>query len=312
MNSLARCSVTLLSLFGLLAVQAENVDFHICPRLAGKALLTETGFVVKRELGVANLAPEMRMPVELVYKSMSEKSGAFGFAWRCPQLESAVKWSKDSLLWTTPWGEELRFYPKKAKTPKDAITLEPIEAAKKGRGLFSPYADWETDADSSDYAKCRRFAILGKNDLKGWRLEYLDGGLASVTTPYGVTAEFVRDAQGQLVAVASQGVRFVELARNADGLVSELRLNGVPTAFAYAQENRTIPPKTADGLPKTVRVAALKSVKTASLDAETFDYEGGYLASAKRGKWSETFKVSNGRLLADGDYSYSGSHSKIL
>ena len=64
MNSLIRCSVTLLSLFGLLAVQAENVDFHIRSRLAGKALLTETGFVVKRELGVANLASEMRMPIE--------------------------------------------------------------------------------------------------------------------------------------------------------------------------------------------------------------------------------------------------------
>ena len=144
---------------------SETVDFRMRPRLAGKALLTEPGFFVKRELGVANFASEMRMPVEIIYKSANEKSGAFGFAWRCPQLESSVKWSKDSLLWTTPWGEEMRFYPKKAKTPKDAIALEPIEAAKKGRGLFSPYADWETDADSSDYAKCRRFAILGKNDL---------------------------------------------------------------------------------------------------------------------------------------------------
>ena len=150
---------------GATSAFAENVDFHTRPRMAGKALLTESGFVVKREMGVANFAHEMRMTVELVYKSTNEKSGAFGFAWRCPQLESAVKWSKDSLLWTTPWGEEMRFYPKKAKTPKDAIALEPIEAAKKGRGLFSPYADWETDADSSDYAKCRRFAILGKNDL---------------------------------------------------------------------------------------------------------------------------------------------------
>ena len=154
-----------LAFLGATSVFAANVDFRIRPRMVGKALLTETGFVVKRELGVANLAPEMRMPVELVYRSANEKSGAFGFAWRCPQLESSVKWSKDSLLWTTPWGEELRFYPKRAKTPKDAIALEPIEAAKKGRGLFSPYADWETDADSSDYAKCRRFAILGKNDL---------------------------------------------------------------------------------------------------------------------------------------------------
>ena len=145
--------------------RSETVDFRTRPRLAGKALLGAPGFVVSRELGVANFAPEMRIPIEIIYKSANEKSGAFGFAWRCPQLESSVKWSKDSLLWTTPWGEEMRFYPKKEKTPKDAIALEPIEAAKKGRGLFSPYADWETDADSSDYAKCRRFAILGKNGL---------------------------------------------------------------------------------------------------------------------------------------------------
>ena len=109
------------------AVHAVGVDFHVRPRLAGKALLAEPGFAVTRELGVANVAPEMRMPVELVYKSANEKSGAFGHAWRCPQLESAVKWSKGSLLWTTPWGEELRFYPKRAKTPKNAVALEPID-----------------------------------------------------------------------------------------------------------------------------------------------------------------------------------------
>ena len=164
-NTMTAAAFAALALLLSTAAFADTSDFRYRPVLTGKALLTETGFVVKRELGVANFAPEMRMPVELVYRSTNEKFGAFGFAWRCPQLESAVKWSKDSLLWATPWGEEMRFYPKKAKTPKDAIALEPIEAAKKGRGLFSPYADWETDADSSDYAKCRRFAILGKNGL---------------------------------------------------------------------------------------------------------------------------------------------------
>ena len=34
-------------------------------------------------------------------------AGAFGFAWRCPQLESSVRWARGALLWTTPWGEEI-------------------------------------------------------------------------------------------------------------------------------------------------------------------------------------------------------------
>ncbi len=89
-----------------LAATADSPDFRFRPLLAGKASLAEPGFVVRRELGVANFAPELRLPVELVYRSSSETSGAFGFAWRCPQLESSVRWSRDSLLWTTPWGEE--------------------------------------------------------------------------------------------------------------------------------------------------------------------------------------------------------------
>ena len=36
-----------------------------------------------------------------------EAAGAFGFAWRCPQLESSVRWARGALLWTTPWGEEI-------------------------------------------------------------------------------------------------------------------------------------------------------------------------------------------------------------
>ena len=295
-NALTAALLAALALLPPLGANADSPDFRFRPLLAGKALLTEPGFVVRRELGVASLAPELRVPIELVYKSNDESSGAFGFAWRCPQLESSVKWSAGSLLWTTPWGEELRFYPKRQKTPKDAIALEPIEAAKKGRGLFSPYSDWESDTDSADYAKCRRFSIVGKSGMKGWRFEYVDGRLSAITTPFGAAAEFVRDAQGRLLAVASQGVRFVELDYDADGFVASMRLNGVPTAFSYVREDRAILPKTADGRPRTERVAALRSAKTASLDAEEFAYANGYLASAKRGKWAENFSVKDSTM----------------
>ncbi len=83
-------------------VWADGPDFRCRPQLAGRASLTEPGFVVQRRLGIANFAPELRLPIELVYVSSSETSGAFGYAWRCPQLESSVKWDRDGLLWTTP------------------------------------------------------------------------------------------------------------------------------------------------------------------------------------------------------------------
>ena len=41
--------------------------------------------------GTANFSPELRMPVEIIYDSASEKTGIFGFAWRSPQLESTVQ-----------------------------------------------------------------------------------------------------------------------------------------------------------------------------------------------------------------------------
>ena len=57
---------------------ADSPDFRHRPQLAGKVSLTVPGFVVRRGLGVANFAPELRLPVELVYDSSSESSGLFG------------------------------------------------------------------------------------------------------------------------------------------------------------------------------------------------------------------------------------------
>lgn len=49
-----------------LSVLADAPDFRVRPLLAGKASLTGPGFVVRREVGVASFAPELRLPVELV------------------------------------------------------------------------------------------------------------------------------------------------------------------------------------------------------------------------------------------------------
>ena len=310
-------------------VWADGPDFRYRPQLAGRASLTEPGFVVQRRLGIANFAPELRLPIELVYASSSETSGAFGYAWRCPQLESSVKWDRDGLLWTTPWGERMKFFPKKAKTAGNAVRVAAVEGARRGRGLFAPYSDWEADAGVSDYGKARKFTLSGLNALRGWRLVYSDTRLQRIETPHGVSVQFEYAPSGELLAVASLGTRFVELD-HAAGRVSALRVNGVAVAFRYAAVQTTVLPKTLDGLPAGKTVQALASLRTAGLTPEAFTYADGYLASAARGGSVERFTVQTetpderrqnllsedrkggvahtgkiaGRLLADRDFRY--------
>ncbi len=312
------------------ASAAGRPDFSYRPLLAGKASLTEGGFVEARSLGTVAFAPELAIPVELVYRSASESSGAFGRSWSCPQLESSVKWDKDGLLWTAPWGERIKFFPKKSKTPKDAVKIAPVEAAKKGRGLFAPYSEWEADAPTADYASSRDFTITGKDDLKGWAFSYSRGALVRITSPHGTEVLFERGADGSLLAVSSRGVRFVELA-HAGGLVSSMSVNGIPVAFSYAKGNVDVLPKTLDGKASAATVDFLSSLRIASLEPEKFTYAKGYLASATRGERTERFAVQTetpaerrqnlksaepkskvahtgkiaGRLVADADFSYS-------
>ena len=132
---------------------AKELSFSYQPPLAGKACLAEDGFKVKRTLATVALAPEFQLPIELVYSSCSESACGFGYGWHSPQLESSLKWDTDGLLWNAPWGEKLKFYPKKHQHPKNALKLAPVEDARKGRGLFAPYTDWEADSSDSDYAK---------------------------------------------------------------------------------------------------------------------------------------------------------------
>ena len=117
------------------AVATENVQFLSKPLSAGKAMLTEDGFLVPHLLGTANFSPELRFPIQLIYRSTSEKTGLFGFGWSSPQLESTAYYDRDGVLWTTPWGEQIKFFPKDAEEPEDAIRLELYEQAKKGRGF---------------------------------------------------------------------------------------------------------------------------------------------------------------------------------
>ena len=128
-----------LLVFSILTLAAvEKVNFLSKPLTAGKASLTENSFFLPQFLGTANFSPDLRFPIQLIYNSASEKTGIFGYAWRSPQLESSAVPQRDGVLWTTPWGEQIKFFPKKEKASKDSIKIELYEQAKKAGDFILP------------------------------------------------------------------------------------------------------------------------------------------------------------------------------
>ena len=133
MKRLLSWFVTLLS-FSLFATSLNFTSQEIT---AGKALLSSNGYIVSNLLGVANFSPELKLPIQIIYKSTNEKTNLLGFAWYSPQLESTAYYDKDGVHWITPWGEKIKFFPKKEKTPKDAIKIPLYEQAQKGREFYT-------------------------------------------------------------------------------------------------------------------------------------------------------------------------------
>lgn len=131
-------------LAGLLAAapRADALDFSHRPELVSKVPLAGEGYVVIRDLGSAAISPSLTLPVQLAYASASETPGLPGHGWRIPQLESSLRPDRDGALWTTPWGERVRFAP-----PKGG-----------GRTLESRAADWRAEASTADPASARRRA----------------------------------------------------------------------------------------------------------------------------------------------------------
>ena len=291
-----------------MGLAAERVDFASRPLLAGRAALTETGYVEKRSLGVARLSPELTMPIELVYDSSSEKTGAFGFAWRAPQLESSAVWDKDGMLWTAPWGEKVKFFPKSEKVPADAVKIEVVEEAKKGRGYYAPYAEWEADVVSGDPKVDGHWTIKGKRSLVGWTFAYSAGRLAKITAPTGRSADFAYDKEGRLMAVSQNGTAFVELAYEG-ALVKSATVGGVTTALAYEKRTLEILPHTKDGKVAHPMRPQLVSLKRGALDPVRFGYEGNYLASISQGVQREAIAFEKSgrtaRITRDDDFTYS-------
>ena len=312
----------------LVPARAESPDFRHRPLLAGRASLADDGFVVRRELGVANFSPELRLPVELVYESSSERTGLFGFAWRCPQLESSVRWERDALLWTTPWGERIRFHSKKEKVPENAVKIPVVEEAKRGRGFYAPYSDWEADTPDRDPARSGSWTFKGRRTYLGWTFAYRNARLVRIAAPSGRTIEFAYE-RGVLKSVSQGGCAFIEVS-NEGGLARTLAVNGVQTRLAYADGTLEILPRTVEGRVETASRPRLVSCRTADLDPFEYAYDGNYLSEVRCGAFSEKFTVQRetlaerrrniraaqpkggvehtgkvaGRLLSDGDYSY--------
>ena len=130
----------------------------------------------------------------------------------------------------TPWGERMKFFPKRAKTAGNAVKVSAVAGAGRGRGLFAPYSDWEADAGVSDYEKARKFTLSGLNALRGWRLVYSDTRLQRIETPHGVSVQFEYAPSGELLAVTSgDALRRARPRRRAClGPPGQRRCRGVP------------------------------------------------------------------------------------
>ena len=312
---------------------ADSVNFLSKPMSAGKASLAENAYSISRLLDTANFSPELKLPVQLVYNSGREKSGIFGFAWYSPQLESTAYYDKDGVLWITPWGEKIKFFSKKEKTPKDAIQIELYEQAKKGRGFYAPYSEWEANTNRKDFEKSTNWIFTGKRDKKGWRFTYRDGRLRKIAAPSGRFLEFLYTGN-KLNGIIQNGLRFVELQYERD-LVCSLKINGVEYSLQYRNTTLQILPKTLKGKIISATRPCLTQLKRADLAAENFMYDSyGFLNGISRGKYSEKLVVQhqslserqreltasktpqkryfgpiNGRLLSDGDFKYSYNSS---
>ena len=285
MKHIKKIALAFVVMAGLVTVAAERVDFSNRPLLAGRASLTEVGYVESRSLGVARLSPELTMPVELVYESSSEKTGVFGFAWRSPQLESSAAWDKDGMLWTSPWGERVKFFPKSEKTPKDAVKIDVVEEAKKGRGYYAPYSEWEADVATGNPETDSNWTVKGRKSLIGWTLSYSSGRLAKITAPTGRTADFSYDADGRLVSVSQDGTAFVSIAYDG-ALAKSVMVGGVTTTLSYESRKLEILPRTKDG--KVAHPVRPQLVQGAMRENIAFEKSG-----------------RTARITGDGDFSYS-------
>lgn len=218
--------------------------------------------------------------------------------------------------------------------PKDAIKIELYEQAKKGRGFYAPYSEWEANTSKRDYAKSDSWVFYGKRDKKGWTFVYSNYKLKSITAPSGRTVEFNYEGK-KLVSVTQDRTAFIELTYSGN-LVTSLKINGIDYELKYRSTKLQILPKTENGNIISAARACLVSIKRGNLAPVTFAYNNyGFLNQIKQGNYIDNLVIQhqtlgerrtelfskknskvkyngpvNGRILSDNQFKYTYSSSE--
>lgn len=299
-----------LTIFGVMTLvfslyAASPLSFSYRPLTAGRALLEGEGFVETRILGTANFSPELRLPVQLVYASSSKRTGLFGYAWNCPQLESFISPHFNMLEWVSPWNETFIF------GIRDNKVL--------------PLLEWEAICKDDSPKNSGNWEIQGRNQKKGWSFSYEDGRLTQISSPSNRSIElsYVLSNDGKIkeLSVIQNDKSFIEISCHG-GLVKTIEINGIFTTLDYQDVKMTLVPKTAVGHVMEITRTCLKSITVPGLAPVSYEYANSYLSCIKQGKAIEYINVhedsrpfpagakdngmiiSAGRILNDGKYAY--------
>ena len=197
------------------------------------------------------------------------------------------------MLWTTPWGEKIRFY---ASQKADRETLALYREAMRGRDFFSPYADWEADTSARrDFSQSGDWVFTGEKDFQGWRFTYRDSRLAKVESPRGDV--FVCTYAGdRLQKVTQNGTPFIELSWR-DRRPETLTINGVRIVPKWKDGVITILPKTDKGSVTQITRPRLTALRTGALNPVEFGYdECGYLNLVRQGEFADQMKIQHETL----------------
>ena len=308
------------------AAAFERIAWQSRSLTAGNVDLVTRGYTLRFSPGTANFSPELSLPVEVIYSSVSDRSGVFGYRWYSPQLESRVIPGREGARWQTPWGETISFM-RKGK-PGDNLPVL-FKEQMEGSGWFSPYADWAASGKDGDWD------ITGVDDYAGWRFVYRASRLYLISAPTGRRLEF-RYSGEQLTSVVQNGAAFIRLSYKR-GLVEKISINGVDTVFDYRQTNHLRLPEKTDQESLSEQFVSLRRIATGNLVPQEISYnEDGYLCGLVRGERSQTLVIeretikeridwltrievareegkntrnilpakSTGRLLRDSDFSY--------
>ncbi len=278
-----------------LVLRADNVSFLSKSLTAGKASLTENAYILARTLETANFSPELRLPIQLVYRSDSQKNGMFGFAWSSPQLESMAFYDKDAVLWTTPWGEKIRFSAKRQIDEQEMAQLA-TSGIDAGKYVFSSHpSEWKATTIERNYARSAEWVFYRGNGRNDWQFHYQNYRLKRVVAPSGKSIVF-NYHENHLISISQDNSVFVEVNWQGD-MVDSMTVNNILFRFAYRMTPLVILPKTEHGKITNADCLCLTSIQKASLNPESFIYDDyGFLCKVHQGNFAENMKVQHQTL----------------